>query len=253
VSAPEEWRLGEIWGVDVERGIPTSRTSIDGQYPVLSIAALRNGDTPTRFVDRDEMDAYGADGVHIGDVLVAIEGGTVGEAMVVTRDIEPFVPSQQVAVIRLGSSPTIDPWYLCAWLNSGEGQRRLMVFVRGAGIQRIAISDLMQIEVPVPDDFRQNAIGERYRAFQESIRGHMQVLTGLKKLAAVESLISFSELEAAGPESEITEEAPRRRAAPGGTGRGRPRPRPKLASPSRKSAEVRIRPRPKPSTKKDVG
>ena len=109
MSAPVEWRLGEIFGVDVHRGMPTSRTSTDGQYPVFSIAALRNDDAPTRFVDRDEMDPYGADGAYVDDVLVAIEGGTVGEAMVVTRDMGPFVPSQQVAVIRLGNPPAHRP------------------------------------------------------------------------------------------------------------------------------------------------
>ena len=128
-----------------------------------------------------------------------------------------------------------------------------MVFVRGAGIQRIAIRDLMQTEVPVPDDARQQEIGERYRAFQASIRGHMQVLAELRKLAAVESLISFSDLEAEESESNISEDVPRRRAVPGSTGRGRARPRPKPANPSSKSGEVRIRTRPKPDSKSDVG
>lgn len=189
----DEHRLGLILPIEILRGMPTSRTAKSGEVPVLSVAALRNGDAPRRFVGRREIEATGVEVAEIHDVLVSIEGGSVGECFVVHEGLGEFVPSQQVATIKLGSPPSPDAWYLGAWLSSAEGQQRMSALVRGSGIQRIAVSDLEMLEVKFPDDEEQRRIGERYRAFVESIRAHRTAVSCLEDLMDVELQIAFSE------------------------------------------------------------
>jgi hypothetical protein len=79
-------RLGDLTSaVTITRGFPTQRTVPDGDVPVMSVADLRNDSAPRHFADLDAIDEAGLDFAEPGDVLVAIEGGTVGETMVVAE------------------------------------------------------------------------------------------------------------------------------------------------------------------------
>ena len=109
-------KLGAVEGVEFLKGMPTSRTSKAGEVPVYSVAALRNGAAPQRFVSGADMGSVGV--AQPADVLVAVEGGTVGECLVVHESLAKFVPSQQAATIRVRSAEEVDPWYLGAWLSS---------------------------------------------------------------------------------------------------------------------------------------
>ncbi|HEX3795269.1 MAG TPA: restriction endonuclease subunit S [Acidimicrobiales bacterium] len=170
--------------------MPTTRTAKTGDVPVLSVAALRNGDAPRRFVGRAEMITVGA--ALVNDVLLAVEGGTVGECFVVHEDLAEFVPSQQAATLRVLSTEEVEPWYLGAWLSSAEGQQRLGVIARGSTIQRIAFGDLEGLDVRIPQLTEQRRIGGRYRAFNESIRAHRAVAAELEELQRVEFALAFS-------------------------------------------------------------
>ncbi|MEI8002647.1 MAG: restriction endonuclease subunit S, partial [Actinomycetes bacterium] len=125
-------------------------------------------------------------------VLVAVEGGTVGECLVVPDEDPEFVPSQQVATLRVLRGGEIDPWYLGAWLSSDQGRQRLMMLTRGSTIKRIAVKDLEKFEVPVPEMAVQKRIGERYRAFSASILAHEEAVSNLKALRMVDLLVAFA-------------------------------------------------------------
>jgi hypothetical protein len=189
-------KLGSLGAVEIRRGMPTSRTTQTGEVAVLSVAALRNGDAPHRFVSRDEMSLSMVDLAQIGDVLLAVEGGTVGECFVVHDGLPPFVPSQQAATLRVTgdvlSFDAVDPWYLAAWLSSHEGRQRLGMLVRGTAIQRIALGDLSSLDVRVPDMDEQKRLGDRYQAFTEAIRHHRSIAADLEVLQRVEFALAFS-------------------------------------------------------------
>ena len=103
-------------GPDHHERLPDTASSRLGDVRVMSVAALRNAVPPRHFADR--VDVTEADIAQPGDVLVAIEGGTVGETLVVPEGLEDFVPSQQAVTLRVGDRTSIDPWYLGAWLTS---------------------------------------------------------------------------------------------------------------------------------------
>src|SRR5664280_347019 len=169
------------------RGFPTERTRPSGKYPVLSVADLRNGGAPRQFVDTVDLKGGLAGIAVMDDILIAVEGGTSGESFIVDDQSAKFVPSQQAMTLRVEAAGVLDPWYLAAWLTSDEGRANLAKLTRGAGIQRIALRDLLSLEVRVPPMQDQVRIGGRHMAFQRSLRSHRQVMTQLEELMMVDA------------------------------------------------------------------
>lgn len=115
----QEIRLGDLPdAVSVTRGFPTQRATQEGDVRVMSIADLRNDSPPRHFADREDIHDAGLEPAQPGDVLLSIEGGTVGETLVVPDVVDEFVPSQQAATLRILESGTIDPTFLGAWLST---------------------------------------------------------------------------------------------------------------------------------------
>jgi hypothetical protein len=195
MTAFQEIRLGDLVPseVTVTRGFPTQRAVTDGEVRVMSVAALRNSAAPKYFADRDAIMDVGIDLARPGDVLVAIEGGTVGETLVVPDGLEEFVPSQQAATLRVGDPTRIDPWYLGAWLTTEPATEQLRRLARGAGIQRIPIKELSSLIVRVPPLSEQRKAGERFRAFETAIRNHRAVGACLEELRDLDLVVTFAE------------------------------------------------------------
>jgi restriction endonuclease S subunit len=128
-------------------------------------------------------------------VLIVIEGGTVGEAMVVPPVTNEFVPSQQVATLRVEDEAVLDPWYLGAWLASAPGREQIKRLARGTGIQRVPIGELASLPVRLPPIATQRQLGERYSAFEEAIRSHSAVVACLQKLRDADLVVAFADDE----------------------------------------------------------
>lgn len=191
----EEIRLADLVPdhVKVTRGFPTQRGVAEGDLPVMSIAALRSGSTAKHFADHDDLADLRLDVAKPGDILVAIEGGTIGETMVVPDSREEFVPSQQAATLRILDVERIDPWYLGAWLSTDIAGEQLRRLARGSGIQRIAMKDLSSLTLSVPSLEDQREIGARFRAFDSSIRAHRSITAALEQLLEVDLAVTFAD------------------------------------------------------------
>src|SRR4029079_3700091 len=116
----------------------------------MSIAGLRNQNAPRHFADFKDIDDLRLDLGRPRDVLVSIEGGTVGETLVVQPDTAEFVPSQQVATLRVIDATMLAPQYVGAWLSTEAAREQLKRLARGAGIQRIAMKELFSLTIRVP-------------------------------------------------------------------------------------------------------
>jgi hypothetical protein len=187
-------RLGDLapTTLTIRRGFPTQRALTDAEVRVMSVAALRRASDPRYFADRGAIADVGLDVAQPGDVLVSIEGGTVGETLVVDEDMGDFVPSQQVATLRVLEPTRLDPWYLGAWLSTDSAQEQLRRLTRGSGIQRIPIKDLSSLSVPVPPIAQQHEISKRYLAFEAAIRSHRSVTACLEELRDLDLVAAFA-------------------------------------------------------------
>jgi Type I restriction modification DNA specificity domain len=176
----------------ITKGFPTHRAAPEGDVRVMSIAALRNQSEPRHFAMYEDIQDLKIEFAQPGDVLVSIEGGTVGEAFTVEPDVEEFVPSQQVATLRVVNSEIVDPLYLGAWLSTATAQDHLERLARGTGIQRIAMKELGSLVIKIPDLETQHEIGERFIAFESAIRSHRAVATCLEELRDADLVVSFA-------------------------------------------------------------
>lgn len=180
--------------LELFRGFPTSRATEEGEIPSFSVATLRKGDSARHFASREDIVDVGAQIAQVADVLVAVEGGTVGESLVVVESMGEFVPSQQVATLRVSNLDLIDPWYLGAWLSSEMGRNSLLRLAQGAGIQRITYRNLETLQIALPVLEEQRRIGEQFRVINESIRSHALVITHLEELRDAQLAATFSDL-----------------------------------------------------------
>jgi hypothetical protein len=194
VTAIRDVRLGDLvpTALTISRGYPTQRGVAEGNLPVLSVAALRNQTPPKFFADPGALEDLQVGVAQPGDVLIAIEGGTVGETLVVPEDVVEFVPSQQAATVRVEDKSRLDPWYLGAWLSTDRAAEQLRRLARGAGIQRVPIRELSTMTLQIPSLAKQQQIAERFRAFEEAIRSHRAVSACLEELRDLDLVMTFA-------------------------------------------------------------
>ncbi len=183
--------LGDV--VQIARGVPTARTMPKGSVPVRSVASLIGDKEASAFIDADDIDEVGALISQPGDALVAIEGGSVGDSFYVTPGMPLFVPSQQAVTVRVTDASVLRSEYLAAWLASPVGRQQLLRLARGGGIQRIAVSDVLKLSIPLPPMDVQADIGDRLAAFSDAIAEHRKVLDTLIELRDIERAWLFKE------------------------------------------------------------
>lgn len=195
----KEIRLADLVpALTITKGFPTHRALAEGDVRVMSVAALRNDAMPKHFAEREDIADLSLDLAQPGDVLVAIEGGTVGETLVVPEGIADFVPSQQAATLRVTDITMLDPWYLGAWLTTQPAREHLRRLARGLGIQRIPIKDLMSLIVRVPPLQDQREIGDRFRAFEIAAQSHRAVTACLEELRDADLVVTFAQINSSG-------------------------------------------------------
>jgi restriction endonuclease S subunit len=183
------------------KGFPTSRTQEVGDVPCFSVAGLRNGDPARSFANYDDINDVGTDIARSGDVLLSVEGGTVGDSLVVDEPPSEFVPSQQAVIVRVTNQEILDPWFLAAWWTSEQGRSSLVAITQGAGIKRIPFRNLVTLKILLPELELQRDIGRRYRAFTKSIEAHQQVVRRLHDALTADVAIALAEIEDTKPES----------------------------------------------------
>jgi len=186
-------RLSELTGaLTINRGILTQVTAPHGQLPVLSVPELRTGAAAKRFVNEGAL-AEAHQGIAVEeDVLVALEGTAAGEIFVVPEDFPIFVPSQQVAVIRIQDRSRLDPWYLGAFLSTESARNQMRRLARGEKVQRIPVKDLHSVTIPLLPALAQSSNGGRHRAYQIAIRAHRETAQHLESMCAAEAEMNFA-------------------------------------------------------------
>jgi len=187
-------KLGELTDiVQISRGVPTVKTRTKGEIPVLSVALLNGGGEARAFMSRDEIKNSGADLSQPGDVVIAVEGGSIGESFLVNSETEPFIPSQQAVTVRILDPKVLIPEFFAAWLMSPSGEQQLRRLVRGAAIKRIAFLDLKTLLVPIAPIEIQNEIAELLLGFNNAIASHVKVLEYLTGLRDTKVALLFAE------------------------------------------------------------
>ena len=147
--------LDSIPGLRIERGLKLQQLADTGTVPVHTPRTLATSELPTQFLP-DEIGPDAQPRVHPGDVLLVIDGPGLG---LVHLAAEPLVASHHFAVIHTSASG-LDPRFLAQWLRGSEVQARLEQVTVGTTLRRVALKDVRDLHVPVPELQVQERIGE---------------------------------------------------------------------------------------------
>ncbi|WP_350587233.1 restriction endonuclease subunit S [Pseudoalteromonas sp. 3-MNA-CIBAN-0064] len=101
-----------------------------------------------KFVSQEKADSISRHSYKSGDVCIA-KLGAVGTACIIPDDAPDGIIVADVVRFR-GDKSLIDYKYFCHFLNSPEGQRRVLALSRGSTRTRTNLTDLKKVEIPLP-------------------------------------------------------------------------------------------------------
>lgn len=163
--------LGEIAFItDGQHGYHTIDENSDIKH--LTAQSIQNGFVTFANTDRisEEMHLRNQRSIcEVGDVLLST-AGTIGNAGVITGDILPANIDQDVARIKIHDQKKVNPWYLCAFLNSRYGKLQTTRESTGQVQQHLALEKVRRLRIPLISTQAKIAqIGKRsFELFQES-------------------------------------------------------------------------------------
>ena len=124
---------------------------VDAGIPVMRLQNIRPNEYLPRdikYITQEKADSLSRHNYRSGDVVIA-KLGAVGTACVVPNNCHEGVIVADVVRFR-GKKERIDHQYLCDFLNSPEGQNRVLRLSKGTTRLRTNLTDLKTVKIPVP-------------------------------------------------------------------------------------------------------
>ena len=143
-------RLGDKQYAKVTDGIHAS-IDFDAESGIrcLSAQSVKKGYfdlSANTFISKEQNDSNLKTSLRVGDVIVS-SVGTIGNCAVVTEGMLPANADRHVGIIR--TTDKINPYYLCAFLNSRFGQFQTTREATGNVQQNLFIDKMTEILVPI--------------------------------------------------------------------------------------------------------
>jgi len=184
-EVPSHWSVTNIGAVVemAQYGISESMSE-DGMYPIFRMNNIENGymvGEPMKYIDLDnrEFEKYR---VEKGDILFNRTNSLelVGKTGIFELEGDYVFASY---LVRLRANEEVDPYYLNFYMNSFEGQNRMMDFAtKGVSQANINANSIQQVKLPLPPKDEQQDIAAKIRAFDQEIGHHNEYAAQLKDL-----------------------------------------------------------------------
>lgn len=128
-------------------GIPLIRVADIGSHSVIRRQICLRKDLETHVpIDKRTRD---------GDLVMTMQG-TVGRVENFAKRAVGAAAAQGVAIVRAG--PSVDPQYLLGVLRSSDVLSWLRGHARGSTVQKLSVSNLLKLPLPIPDSSTQRRI-----------------------------------------------------------------------------------------------
>jgi len=184
-EVPSHWSVTNIGAVVemAQYGISESMSE-DGMYPIFRMNNIENGymvGEPMKYIDLDnrEFEKYR---VEKRDILFNRTNSLelVGKTGIFELEGDYVFASY---LVRLRANEEVDPYYLNFYMNSFEGQNRMMDFAtKGVSQANINANSIQQVKLPLPPKDEQQDIAAKIRAFDQEIGHHNEYAAQLKDL-----------------------------------------------------------------------
>ena len=148
------------------------------QSSEIRYIAISDVDSRTmQVVSQQEISAHEAPsratyGLRKGNIITAISGASTGTSRqataLITEDEDGAICSNGFAVIR--NVHGVEPLYLLAFMRTGLFHRQVRRLMTGHAIPTIAIDELSQVLVPVPERNTQIRIADSFKKLHDMIR-----------------------------------------------------------------------------------
>ena len=112
--------------------------------------------------------------VQKGDVLYVKDGANTGLAAINILE-EEFSLLSSVAVLR-GKRDVLDNRFLCFFLNTIDGRRRMLSLMSGVAIRRLTLTKINQAEIALPPLETQQAIVTEIEAEQAIVEANQELI-----------------------------------------------------------------------------
>ncbi len=127
----------------------------------------------------DHRPIYARCSVKKGDVLYVKDGANTGLAAINTLE-EEFSLLSSVAVLR-GKCDILDNRFLCFFLNTAEGRRKMLSLMSGVAIRRLTLTKINRARVPLPPLATQQAIVAEIEAEQVLVAANRELIEHLEE------------------------------------------------------------------------
>lgn len=118
------------------------------------------------------------------DVLLNITGASIGRCAVLPRDFSEGNVNQHVCIIR--TLPSLNPQFLCQYINSSFGQKQVAKFQAGGNREGLNYQQVRSFDVPVPSVAEQEKIVDlletvdgKVRCLERKLLQHQTLKRGL--------------------------------------------------------------------------
>lgn len=143
------------------------------------------------FIAPEQHEKMRNSALNANDVLLNITGASIGRCAVLPSDFQEGNVNQHVCIIRTTTS--LNPHFLCQYLNSERGQKQINKFQAGGNREGLNYQQIRSFDIPLPPESEQKKIAEilecidakvirlvsKQELFQALKRGLMQkLLTG---------------------------------------------------------------------------
>lgn len=119
------------------------------------------------------------------DILLASKGTIFKLAVVTGIGDKKVIPHNNFSVIRITDN-TVNPVYVCNYLNSSTGRSFLESIQTGSIIKMINKNALLELSVPILDQDTQEVIANRYLILKDSVNElKMKLSNALEKLNSI--------------------------------------------------------------------
>ena len=146
-------KLEEVSQVSI--GILTSREVTEIGENEYKLFNLKNYDNQEEYEDVKTLKNFDDKLTRKGDLLIRLV--YPNRIIYIDGDMENLLVPSQMCIIRVDPKK-VDSQYLKWYLESESGKERILENITGSSIQKISVSDLRKLEVPIIALEKQNGI-----------------------------------------------------------------------------------------------
>ena len=182
---PNGWRLSKLHNLSTKIGSGITPRGGRDTYLDKGIPLIRSQNVLVGYLDLSDV-AYISDEQHQlmeatrlqpHDVLLNITGASIGRSCIFPTDIGEANVNQHVCIIRTRSE--LDPYFLCALLNSDVGQKQIYSYQAGGNRQGLNFAQLGSFDIPLPPLDEQRKIATILGTWDAAIAREEKLITVL--------------------------------------------------------------------------